>query len=185
MHRFDCSVCHRGNATYSQLIRLLTCDLSASISVLSASMCLQPSWVYRSLLSPCAGEHSKTAGRIEKDTTELRAAATLGESVGRTAHARFFFEVGVGAPCFVPREERARGIDWDRSVDHIRASSHNGCIKRPDYNALQTNHGAPLHCRQHIGRSYRPDICAQGPCVNLRSGRNPRNPPAAFEIVAV
>src|SRR6516162_1115675 len=32
----------------------------------------------------------------------------------------------------VPREERTRGIDWDRSVDHIRASSHNGCIKRPD-----------------------------------------------------
>src|SRR5262249_19781797 len=33
---------------------------------------------------------------------------------------------------FVPREERTRACDWDRSVDHIRASSHNGCIQRPD-----------------------------------------------------
>src|SRR5262249_22779283 len=33
----------RGNATYSPVIQLLTCDLWASISVLSASKCLQPS----------------------------------------------------------------------------------------------------------------------------------------------
>jgi transposase len=26
------------------------------------------------------------------------------------------------------REQRARGFDWDRSADHIRARSHNGCI---------------------------------------------------------
>jgi hypothetical protein len=32
----------------------------------------------------------------------------------------------------VPREERARAFGWDRSVDHIRASGHNGCIQRPD-----------------------------------------------------
>jgi transposase len=29
------------------------------------------------------------------------------------------------------KSERARAYDWDRSVDHIRASSHNGCIQRP------------------------------------------------------
>src|SRR3954469_3039012 len=32
----------------------------------------------------------------------------------------------------VPREERTRGSEWDRSADHIRARSHNGCIERPD-----------------------------------------------------
>ena len=32
----------------------------------------------------------------------------------------------------MPREERARAFGWDRSADHIRASSHNGCIQRPD-----------------------------------------------------
>jgi hypothetical protein len=30
------------------------------------------------------------------------------------------------------REERTRGFDWDRSADHIRASSQDGCIQRPD-----------------------------------------------------
>jgi hypothetical protein len=30
------------------------------------------------------------------------------------------------------REQRARGFDWDRSADHIRASSHNGCTQTPD-----------------------------------------------------
>src|SRR5215471_9022244 len=33
---------------------------------------------------------------------------------------------------YVPREERTRGYDWDRSADHIRARSQNGCIERPD-----------------------------------------------------
>src|SRR5262249_54871429 len=32
----------------------------------------------------------------------------------------------------VPREEIARAFVWDRSADHIRASSHNGCIQRPN-----------------------------------------------------
>jgi hypothetical protein len=32
----------------------------------------------------------------------------------------------------VPREQRARAIDWDRSADHIRARSQNGCIQRPN-----------------------------------------------------
>jgi hypothetical protein len=32
----------------------------------------------------------------------------------------------------VPREQRARAFGWDRSADHIRASSQNGCIQRPD-----------------------------------------------------
>src|SRR3954465_14834028 len=32
----------------------------------------------------------------------------------------------------VPREERTRGSEWDRSEVHIRARSHNGCIERPD-----------------------------------------------------
>src|SRR6516162_8707836 len=32
----------------------------------------------------------------------------------------------------VPREERTRAVDWDRSADHIRARGHNGCIQRPD-----------------------------------------------------
>jgi hypothetical protein len=35
----------------------------------------------------------------------------------------------------VPREERARAFDWDRSADHIRARSQNGCIQRPEYMA--------------------------------------------------
>jgi hypothetical protein len=30
------------------------------------------------------------------------------------------------------REERARRFDWDRSADHIRARSQNGCIERPN-----------------------------------------------------
>jgi hypothetical protein len=30
----------------------------------------------------------------------------------------------------VPREERTRAPDWDRSADHIRASGHNGCTQR-------------------------------------------------------
>src|SRR5689334_4064454 len=33
---------------------------------------------------------------------------------------------------FVPREERTRAPDWDRSADHIGASSHNGCTQRPN-----------------------------------------------------
>src|SRR5262249_29872681 len=57
----------RGNATYSPVIQLLTCDLWASISVLSASKCLQPS-VMRNRCSnvglpqfviACAGEVSE------------------------------------------------------------------------------------------------------------------------------
>src|SRR3954447_7243354 len=32
----------------------------------------------------------------------------------------------------VPREERTRGSEWDRSADHIRARSHNGCMERRD-----------------------------------------------------
>jgi hypothetical protein len=32
----------------------------------------------------------------------------------------------------VPREQRARANVWDRSADHIRARSQNGCIQRPD-----------------------------------------------------
>src|SRR6516225_175487 len=32
----------------------------------------------------------------------------------------------------VPREERARACVWDRSADHIKARSQNGCIQRPD-----------------------------------------------------
>ena len=38
-----------------------------------------------------------------------------------------------GETRFVPREERARGFDWDRSADHIRARSHNGYIQRCEY----------------------------------------------------
>src|SRR3954463_16549838 len=32
----------------------------------------------------------------------------------------------------VPREERTRGSEWDRSADHIRVRSHSGCVERPD-----------------------------------------------------
>jgi hypothetical protein len=67
VHRFDREyVAFPGGKHDAQLIRLLTCDLWAPISVFSAGMRLQPSvkWhrsarsmlVYRSLLSPCAGE---------------------------------------------------------------------------------------------------------------------------------
>ena len=38
----------------------------------------------------------------------------------------------IGKPANVPREQRARAIDWDRSADHIRARSQNGCIQRPN-----------------------------------------------------
>src|SRR6516164_10191092 len=38
----------------------------------------------------------------------------------------------IGKTRFVPREERTRACDWDRSADHIRARGHNGCIQRPD-----------------------------------------------------
>jgi hypothetical protein len=38
----------------------------------------------------------------------------------------------IGKPANVPREERTRVFVWDRSADHIRARSHNGCIQRPD-----------------------------------------------------
>src|SRR5262249_5792956 len=38
----------------------------------------------------------------------------------------------IGKPANVPREQRARAFDWDRSADHIRARSQSGCIQRPN-----------------------------------------------------
>ena len=37
--------------------------------------------------------------------------------------------IGKPASCHARKETRA--FDWDRSADHIRARSHNGCIQRP------------------------------------------------------
>src|SRR4051812_24377464 len=65
----------------------------------------------------------------------------------------------------VPREERTRGSEWDRSADHIRARSHNGCIERPDTwlhpyrfakrSASPTRRSADLHTCATRGKNAR------------------------------
>src|SRR6516164_8298432 len=58
--------------------------------------------------------------------------APISASLGRGDVDAKRFETVDRKTRFVPREERTRAFDWDRSADHIRARSHNGCIQRPD-----------------------------------------------------
>ena len=63
------------------------------------------------------------------------------------------------------REERARGYDWDRSADHIRARSQNGCTLEAGYMT------APVSFRERSD-SF-PLHCGRRPYMAL-SGGNPR-----------
>ena len=83
-----------GNATYSQIIRLLTCDLWASISVLSAGMCLQPlCGTGVPVLCGFTAVCYRLCG-IGKDITDLRD-ITMRD---------FFCEAGVGAWGYAAQE---------------------------------------------------------------------------------
>src|SRR5215471_6063712 len=60
----------------------------------------------------------------------------------------------------VPREERTRGYDWDRSADHIRARSQSGCIQRPDTwlhpnDFAEMSDSFPLHCGRRPYMAHR------------------------------
>ena len=64
----------------------------------------------------------------ENETTSVRFMNCKGDEGIDAKRSR----PSIGKPRRGSREERTRAFDWDRSADHIRARSHNGCIQRPD-----------------------------------------------------
>jgi hypothetical protein len=119
------------NATYSQVIQRLTYELWASISVLSAGMCLQRSvmphrsarsmWVYRSLLSPVQARPRKrrpNRKRYKGASRHRRARLFFARMCGRTSHGR----------------DRTRG---EQLLNKIRAADRGSAVLLPaDFSSL-------------------------------------------------